>query len=403
MPEKVFLGLDYPSGTTIPNDDVHYLSNFTSGYGGVLSRIGGYSNSIGKIKFNVYEVSGGVPTNLIWADDTGIDCVGGQNNYVDVSSESINVQAGEEYALGANTDSTTGAITYYTQPNSTRTYKGSLNYESFTAPALISGYTTQTPIAFVYSYLAWGWEPPTIVSSDSTLIQDGQAGIELTGTDFMDSGATLELCDGPVYATATKVSQTVTDQTDTTLEFTAAKGSLEQGIHYLFVTTSLGQRNAVGYPISLMGYDYGRNIPQQGDVWHFDDTNGGNIEVTNGIVTMTKFIESAVYLCWFGGNFRDDGSQSTEKLQWWGNEDEPVFRQYRGRLQSVIMGSPLTSAQLVKIENAAVYDLKNGLPNNLVSEVSVSVSASTPKRVDLTANIVTKSGTPYEVNVGVDL
>jgi hypothetical protein len=403
MPEKVFLGLDYPSGITNPYDDVHYMSHFTSHYGGILSRIGGYSNSSGKIKFNMYEISGGVPTNLIWADDTGIDCVGGKSNYLDVSSEFISVQAGEKYALGGITDSTTGAITYYPQQDSIRTLKTGLNYETFSAPALLSGYSTQTGRTSVYSFLAWGWEPPIIVSSGSSLIQDGQTGITLTGTDFMDDGIALELCDGPIYSTATKVSQIVTDQTDTTLEFTAAKGSLGQGIHYLFVTTSLGQRNAVGYQISLMGYDYGRNIPQQGDVWHFDDTNGGNIEVTNGIVTMTKFIESAVYLCWFGGNFRDDGSQSTEKLQWWGNEDEPVSRQYRGRLQSVIMGSPLTSAKLVQIENAAVSDLKDGLPKSLISEVSVSASAHIPKRVDLTANIVTKSGTSYEVNVGVDL
>jgi hypothetical protein len=402
MPEKVFLGTAWESGTPYSYPNIHAILHFESAYSGVLTKLGLYSRSSGDAKLNLYEIYGGSATNLLYADDTGMSCIADQMNYLDISSAKVEVIAGTKYGIGAITG--TPDVVSTNAQSGARSYKTGLNYSTFTAPDPVSGYTDQSPISNVWSLVAYGYEPPTIISSDSSIIQDGQVGITLTGTDFMGSGATIELCDSLIYSSATKASQTVTGQTDTTIEFTAARGDLTgQGIHYLFITTSLGQRNTVGYPISLMGYDYGRNIPQQGDVWIFDDTDGGNIEVTNGFVTMTKFVESAVYLCWFGGNFRDDGSQSTEKLQWWGNEDEPVFRQYRGRLQSVIMGSPLTSAQLVKIENAAVYDLKNGLPNNLVSEVSVSVSASTPKRVDLTANIVTKSGTPYEVNVGVDL
>lgn len=154
---------------------------------------------------------------------------------------------------------------------------------------------------------------------------------------------------------------------------------------------------------ALVSIDYGNNLPQRGDVWFFDDTDGGNIDIPNGIVTMTPYVESAVYTCWFGGNWEDDGSKSTEKKQWWGNEGEPIERQYRGKLQSVIHGSPLTSAALPKIEEAALADLKKGLPKSLLSSVAVSASILTPKRLDLRANILTKTGTPYTVNAEVGL
>lgn len=154
---------------------------------------------------------------------------------------------------------------------------------------------------------------------------------------------------------------------------------------------------------SVISVDYGLNVPQQGDVWHFDDTDGGNIEVANGFVTMTKFIESAVYLCWFGGNEDDDGSQATALKQWWGNEGETKERQHRGKLQSLLDGRPITSALLPQIEKAATDDVKNGMPKEVLGSVSVSASAPSPKRINLRADVMTKWGTPYIVNIGVEL
>jgi hypothetical protein len=148
--------------------------------------------------------------------------------------------------------------------------------------------------------------------------------------------------------------------------------------------------------------DYRSNSIQQGDVYLFDGPDGGDIEISGGYVSMTQFIETAVYLCWFGGNFDDDGSQATEKKQWWGNEGEPKENQYRGKLQSLLHGRPLTSALLPKIEKAAEDDVRNGLSKDILDSVSVSASASSSKRVDLRATILTKTGI-YTVNIGVDL
>jgi hypothetical protein len=149
--------------------------------------------------------------------------------------------------------------------------------------------------------------------------------------------------------------------------------------------------------------DYRTNSMQQGDVYLFDGPDGGDIKLSGGYVTMTQYIETAVYLCWFGGNFDDDGSQATEKKQWWGNEGEPKENQYRGKLQSLLHGRPLTSALLPKIEKAAEDDVRNGLSNDILDSVSVSASASSSKRVDLRATVLTKTGIAYTVNIGVDL
>lgn len=161
--------------------------------------------------------------------------------------------------------------------------------------------------------------------------------------------------------------------------------------------------------------DYGTNAIQQGDVYMFDGPNGGDIQeekrsysfgsgpLVSSFIVMTEFIETAVYLCWFGGNADDDGSQATALKQWWGNEGETKERQYRGKLQSLLDGRPITSALLPKIEEAATDDVKNGMPKEIPASVSVSASAPSPKRVNLRADIMTKWGTPYTVNIGVEL
>lgn len=149
--------------------------------------------------------------------------------------------------------------------------------------------------------------------------------------------------------------------------------------------------------------DYGTNAIQEGDVYHFDGPNGGRIEIENGFFTMTSFIETIVYHCFFGGNRDDDGSKATERKQWWGNEGEPKERHQRGKLQSLLYGGPITSALLPKIEEAAEDDIKSGMPKEILSSVTVSASVPSPKRVNIRSKILTVTGTPYVVNIGVPL
>jgi hypothetical protein len=152
---QLFLGLDYTSGLTVPFNDIHYLSNFIALHSGILKLIGIYCNDVGNIKLNLYEIVGGVPTNLIWADDAGIACSVGMN-YINITSENIRLEEGKLYALGAITDSTLGTITTTNVISNDRHYKTGLNYATFTAPDPITGYTSQT-ITKIYNYNAYGY------------------------------------------------------------------------------------------------------------------------------------------------------------------------------------------------------------------------------------------------------
>lgn len=86
--------------------------------------------------------------------------------------------------------------------------------------------------------------------------------------------------------------------------------------------------------------------------------DGGEIDVVGGQVTMDDGLQTAVYLSLFGGNDEDDGTQATERLQWWGNvSEQDPSRQYRSRTQAVLRGMPAIPANLKRVEDAAVRDL----------------------------------------------
>jgi hypothetical protein len=120
------------------------------------------------------------------------------------------------------------------------------------------------------------WELPTITNiSDSTLV-NGQTGVVLTGTDFMSSGATLELCNNSNYASATiKLSQTITAQNNTQISFTVNNNDQIFGNKYLFLTTSIGQRNVTPYTVNI-----GRTV------YFFVTNNGSAINSTGFPVTL---------------------------------------------------------------------------------------------------------------------
>ena len=133
---------------------------------------------------------------------------------------------------------------------------------------------------------------------------------------------------------------------------------------------------------------------QQGDVLHYHGPNGGDIEVMDGFTIMTQYLEVLIYYCLFGGNADDDGSAATEKKQWWGNEGEPEERKLRGRFQSMLNGSPITSGRIVELEDAATEDITTGA-KGYISGVTVSISAPTPKRIDMVVNVTAMEETVY--------
>lgn len=137
--------------------------------------------------------------------------------------------------------------------------------------------------------------------------------------------------------------------------------------------------------------DYSTNAIQAGDVLMFFVDDRGEIEEKNGFITMTGSFETMIHLCIFGGNEDDDGSESTEKEQWWGNEGEPVINQYRSRFQyHCAHGAPLTSASVTTLAEAAREDLESAfLVGEYADAVEIDeVELMSPKRVRVAGRIL---------------
>lgn len=114
-------------------------------------------------------------------------------------------------------------------------------------------------------------------------------------------------------------------------------------------------------------------LNSEGDVLLFQTNDDGDIIVENGITQMSSGLETAAYLSLFGGNEDDDGSENSTN-QWWGNIGELESYKLRSQTQYLLNVLPATSANLLRIENAAADDLAWMLSEGVASSISVSVS-----------------------------
>jgi phage gp46-like protein len=132
------------------------------------------------------------------------------------------------------------------------------------------------------------------------------------------------------------------------------------------------------------------------DVKLFNEADGGNIEIVNGMVTMSAGLETSVYLSLFGGNEQDSGLQADDSKQFWGNlsETDPA-KQYRSRTQYALRALPAIPANLLRLEDAVKADLAWMLVS-VASKVDVVASMPALNRVGL-AVAVTVSDKVYEL------
>ncbi len=113
---------------------------------------------------------------------------------------------------------------------------------------------------------------------------------------------------------------------------------------------------------------------QQGDVVLRQTQDGGEIEVVNGVVSMSGGLGTAVYLSLFGGN-EADGAFGDSAANWWANIDEvEPSKQYRSATQNLLRGIPATSGNLLRIKDAARRDLRWMTDDKVASSVAVAVS-----------------------------
>jgi hypothetical protein len=149
---------------------------------------------------------------------------------------------------------------------------------------------------------------------------------------------------------------------------------------------------------------YGPNAIQTGDVLLICTEEGFDMVIEDGIVETTEGPETMGKLSLVGGNQDDDGSEATEKKQWWGNEGEPKERKLRSRFHSLLNGTPMTSATVKDLGGAAMEQLEaDFIDGGYAEAVGADVSLSTPKRVDVEAPITLFSGDIVPVTISEKL
>lgn len=94
---------------------------------------------------------------------------------------------------------------------------------------------------------------PTITSVTPSEFDDQQTGIVIVGTNFeaVQGAGVVEISDNAVYAAGTKVTQTITSWSDTSITFTAVLGALTPGTRYVWITNNSTDRNVAGFVVTF--------------------------------------------------------------------------------------------------------------------------------------------------------
>ena len=137
-----------------------------------------------------------------------------------------------------------------------------------------------------------------------------------------------------------------------------------------------------------------RNSNQAGDVLFLMTESGGDMEVENGLTTMTAMYDTMVTLALTGGNEDDNGTPATENLQWAGNEDEPEINKYRGRFHRWTHGKSINTGNLTEAQKDASDDLAEAFVD-IAKEITVSARLISSRRVKLTIDITDKIGNDF--------
>ncbi len=128
-------------------------------------------------------------------------------------------------------------------------------------------------------------------------------------------------------------------------------------------------------------------IPLAGarDVWVYQTTDDGNVYPLDGDLYRTDGLETAAYLTLYGGNPDDDGMNGNRHA-WWGNDSlEDPAQRMTSRFQNLVEGVPLTSGNLLRLEDAAAQDF--AWLSDLGYTVKMSMRITGRDRYELTVGI----------------
>lgn len=108
------------------------------------------------------------------------------------------------------------------------------------------------------------------------------------------------------------------------------------------------------------------SMSQNGDVKLTHTSEGGDVEITSGLIEMSGGLETAVYISMFGGN-EDDTT-------WWGNLDETeASRKLESETQKLLKALPLTTGNMLRVEEAVLRDIKWLTEGGIASSITVEV------------------------------
>ena len=129
------------------------------------------------------------------------------------------------------------------------------------------------------------------------------------------------------------------------------------------------------------------NLNSNGDVFLHQTTDGGTINVVNGVVEMSGGLETSTYLSLFGGNEDDDG-RDDNIFNWWGNLDEiELIKHYRSETQNLLQSLPATSGHLQRIDKAVNRDLQWMLDKGVASSIEVLTTIPALNVIKITVDI----------------
>ena len=247
MPLRVLWGSDSKTDSGDASNASHQLAVASASLSGKATKIGFLTNTSGLLKANIYNSSSGVPSTLIWADDTGLTIAGTGWEEFDISP--FDMSSSNEYAAGGIPNNF-GAFTYDNGVSSNRSFN-SATFATFTAPDPISGYTSGS---WIYSYNVYikGWVPNTINSIDNIVANSGLLNFTISGSDFMTDSdpATVYLSPTDNIDDTNRVECTITAQADDEISFDVPS-SITNDTWYLFVKSYLGLSTANGFSVDF--------------------------------------------------------------------------------------------------------------------------------------------------------
>lgn len=109
------------------------------------------------------------------------------------------------------------------------------------------------------------------------------------------------------------------------------------------------------------------------DVLLFQTNDDGDICIEGGLVELTDDFRTASYLSLFGGNEDDDG-RDDNPLTWWANlnEIDPADK-YVSETEYLLQSLPVTTSNLLRLEDAAKRDLKIFTDGGIVKDLAAEV------------------------------